>query len=305
MNHKKIILFVMVFLLGSCGLTGVSAMAMSSSNLTPQQWVGQTFLFHALPGDRQEEGYEIFKTDDADRGWGGDRLVRIPYAMHVYERVRVTDVVEFSAGTNQTEYLIYMKEISSGMKLVGRTMRGQLEGLLLEADLKKAREQFLGKKVYSKLRFLQSEGQLAGEAASKVIPVKIGSEAQVVDIYAGVQTDEPIWLIVLIDGQRARVPIAYSWSNIRGSAWKQTPPWQEKLFTEDPRAHLGWSREVWEQIDASSVVEGMSKIQVELSWGAPVSIVEDPGGCGKSIWTYGSSTLTFNGDALVSIENAH
>lgn len=305
MKYKKIILLVMVLVLGSYGLTGVSAMATPLSNLAPKQWMGQTFLFHALPGDRQEEGYEIFKTEDADRGWGGERLVRIPYAAHVYERVKVTDVVEFPAGINQTDYLIYMKEISSGMKLVGRTTHGQLEGLLLEADLNQAREQFLGKKVYSKMRFLQTENQDAGEAAPKVIPVKIGSEAQVVDIYTGIRTDEPIWLIVLIDGQRARVPIAYSWSNIRGSAWKQTPPWQEKLFTKDPRSHLGWSREVWEQIDASSVVEGMTKMQVELSWGGPVSIMENPDGSGKSVWTYGSSTLTFNGDALAAIENVH
>lgn len=299
MKHTKTILLLSVLLLTICGLTGFSAKAISSPNLTPRQWVGQTFLFHALPADRQEEGYEIFQTAAADRGWAGDRSARLPYAGHVYKRVLVTAVVDFPAGTGQTEYLVYMTERNTGMKLVGRTMRGQLDGLLLEADLNQARHQFLGKKIYMKQRFLQVE-DTGGE--TRGIPVKVGSEAQVVDVYAGIRTDEPIWLIVLLDGKRAIVPIAYSWSNSRTADWKQTQPWQDKLFTSDPRSRSGWAQTVWDQIDAGMVDTGMTQEQVALTWGAPDDKMESPAGNGKVVWIYGSSRLTFSDDYLESIE---
>ncbi|WP_371364860.1 hypothetical protein SRRS_53920 [Sporomusa rhizae] len=302
MRRKGVILLCMVLLLGSCVLTGVSAMAMSSPNLPPEQWVGKTFLFHALPADRQGDGYEIFKTGDAERGWAEDRSVWIPYAAHAYKRVRVTNVVVFPAGTDQKEYLIYMIEKDTGMKLVGRTVRSQLEGLLLEADLNQARKQFIGKKVYVKKRFLELEDKLGGDTP-QTIAVKIASGVQVVGVRAGIRTDEPIQLIVLVDGQRAVLPLAYSWTNIRSSAWKQTQPWQEVLFTEDPRARMGWPQEVWDKVEAGSVDTGMTKNQVELSWGPPEDIIDDPYGSWKSVWKYGTSSLIFKGDCLISVEN--
>lgn len=271
-------------------------------NLSPEQWVGQTFLFHPLPKDRQEAGYQIFKIADADRGWTGERSVRLPYNEHVFKQVRITEVIKFPAGTGYTEYIVYMTEKNTGMKLVGRTMRGQLEGLMLEADLKQARSQLLGKHIYIRERVLRLEDSLAGVTTPQVVSVKIGSAIKVVDIYAGIRTDEPIWLVVLVDGKRAIVPIAYSWSNINVSIWKQTPAWQDDFFTEDPRATFGWSKEVWDKIDAGLVDEGMSKKQVELSWGFPLSISEKPDGSGNSVWSYGSSVLTFKGDTLVVVE---
>lgn len=299
-----LVMFLMVVFMEFSVPVGVSAADTASPSLTPEQWGGQTFLFHSMPKDRQEEGYEIFKTTDADRGWVGDRSVRLPYAAHVYKRVRVTSVIDFPAGTGQTEYLIYMTEVNTGMKLVGRTVRGQLEGLLLESDLNQARSQFLGKKVYVKKRFLQMEDSLGSGSAPQVIPIKIGSEAKVVNIYDGVRTNEPIWLVVSVDGKRAIMPIAYSWSNISVSDWKQTLPWQEELFTEDdPRSSFGWSEEVWDKIDAGLVDKEMTKKQVELSWGSPLSISENPIGSGDSVWSYGSSVLTFNGDTLILIDN--
>ena len=303
MKHTQTLLLIIVLLLNICGLNGFSAKAISAPNLTPKQWVGQNFLFHALPADRQEEGYEIFKTADADRGWAGDRSVRLPYAGHVYKRVQVTAVVDFPAGTGLTEYLVYMTEKDTGMKLVGRTMRGQLDGVVLEDDLNQARHQFFGKKIYTKQRFLQIEDKLAAGGEPRIIPVKVGSEAQVVDVYAGIRTDEPIWLIVLADGNRAIVPIAYSWSNMRAADWKQTPPWQDKLFTSDPRPQSGWAQAVWDQIDAGMVDTGMTQEQVALSWGAPDDKMESPAGNEKVVWTYGSTRLTFSGDYLELIEN--
>lgn len=297
--RQLFIVMAMVLFIGASAPAAVMAETISN-NLTPEQWLGHTFLFHDLPKDKQGEGYEVFKVDDGERGWGGDRSVRIPYAAHVYKPVEVTDVVKFPAGTGQNEYLVYMKEVSSGMKLVGRTVRGQLEGILLADDLAQAKKQFVGKKIYLKNRYIEIEDKSSGEVLLKSMPVKIGSEAQVLDVVTGVHSDEPLCLVVSLDGQRAIIPFAYSWTNIPGTAWQQTPPWQENFFTENPRTSLGWPTEVWEQIDAGSVATGMTKKQVELDWGAPVKITENADG--TSVWNYGKSKLTFRFDSLISSE---
>lgn len=299
--RQLFILLAMVLFIGASVPAAVIAET-NSGNLTPEQWIGRTFLFHDLPKDKQGEGYEVFKVEDAERGWGGDRSVRIPYAAHVYKQVGVTDVVKFPAGTGQNEYLVYMKEVSSGMKLVGRTVRGQLEGILPADDLAQAKAQFIGKKIYLKNRYIEIEDKSSGEVLLKSVPVQIGSEAQVIDVVTGVQSDEPLCLIVSLAGQRAIIPFAYSWTNIPGTAWQQTPPWQENFFTENPRISLGWPKEVWDQIDAGSVATGMTKKQVELNWGAPIRITENSDG--TSVWNYGKNILTFRFDSLISSENA-
>ncbi|WP_371371417.1 hypothetical protein [Sporomusa aerivorans] len=294
--RQLFILLIMVLFVGFSMPAEVMAETIST-NLSPEQWIGRTFLFHDLPKDKQKEGYEIFKLDDAEQGWRGDRSVRIPYDAHVYKQVEVTDVVKFPAGTGQNEYLVYMKEVSSGMKLVGRTVRDQLEGILLEDDLSQAKEQFIGKKIYLKKRYIEIEEKGSGDVILKSVPVKIGSEVQVIDVITGVHTDEPLCLIVSLEGQRAIIPFAYSWTNIRSTAWQQTLPWQEEFFSENPRISLGWPKEVWDQIDAGSVETGMNKKQVEFSWGAPIRILENSDG--TSVWHYGKSKLTFRFDSLI------
>lgn len=98
----------------------------SPAGIKTEEWAGHSFTFLALPADRQSAGYEIFTLDQADQGFQGDRSVRIPYAGHVGEQVTVTEVVPFAAGDNQLEYMVHMVVNTTGEKLIGRTMRGQI-----------------------------------------------------------------------------------------------------------------------------------------------------------------------------------
>jgi hypothetical protein len=238
LNSLRLVLMViLLFLFGALGSAwAANSPEVPSGNLTPDQWVGQSFSFLALPAADQASGYEIFDVEHATQGFDGDRSVRIPYAQYVGKQVTVTDVVTYIASDYQYEYIIYLEEKTSKQKLVGRTSRGQLEGLVLNADLANAKQQFLGKTVYVKLRTIEGLYDPQTNTAPISIPTKIGSAVNVIDIYAGMKSSEPIWLIVMVDGQKAYIPLAYSLTNVPSNSWQQSPPWQGKIMLTDFRA---------------------------------------------------------------------
>ena len=293
----RLLLTVSLILVGATSSVWTASAAEASVNLTTPQWTGNSFTFLALPADKQAAGYEIFTVEQAEQGFQGDRSLRLPYANHVGKEVTVTNIVSFPVGNNQNEYMAYMTVNDTGEKLVGRTMRGQLEGLVLTADLVNARQQFLGKTIYPKFRELTGVYDPGSYAIPTSISTPIGGPAVVVDVYAGNQSQEPIWLIVTVNGEKAILPIAYSYTNVSVNTWTQSPPWQDALFMEDPRLTFGWPQEVWNTIESSSVVEGMTKEQIRLSWGKPNSI--DGNG---TAWIYGTKKLNFSGDVLQSLE---
>ncbi|SFL50679.1 hypothetical protein [Pelosinus propionicus] len=292
---KNILLLSLLFVFGVAGAAWASET--SPTNLTTEQWRGHSFTFLALPADKQAAGYEFFPVDQAERGFQGDRTVRISYDGYVGKDVIVTELIAFPAGYNQHEYLVYLTVKDTGEKLVGRTMRGQLEGVVLTADLVNAKEQFLGKVVYPKFRELSGVYVPNVNTMSATVPASIGGPATVVDVYTGNQSQDPIWLVLSINGEKAILPIAYSWTNIPVSSWTEIPPWQEALFTEDPRISFGWSLDAWNKIESGIVEEGMTKEQIRLSWGKPVRMEDD-----DMSWIYGTKKLGFTGDVLHSIE---
>lgn len=288
------IVLVLSLVLGF-GTTGSVWAEEASGNVKIEQWAGHSFTFLALPDAMQGDGYEIFTVEQVNQGLQGDRSVRLPYAEHVGKQVTVTEVVPFDSGFKQPEYMVYMTVNDTGEKLAGRSMRDQLEGLVLTADLDNARQQFVGKTVYPKYREL-SAVNVPGTMPQSVT-VAIGDPVTVVDVYTGNQLQEPISLVVSVNGEKAMLPIAYSWTNLPIATWTQTPPWQGALFMEDPRSSLGGSQEIWNKIHNGDIEEGMNKGQVRLSWGKPVRMEEN-----SSVWFYGTTKLSFNGDVLASIE---
>jgi len=267
------------------------------ANLKIEQWKGHEFTFLALPADRQAAGYEIFTVAQATQGFKGDRLVRIPYPEHVGKQVTVTEIVSFAIPYDQQEYMVYMTVNETGEKLVGRTTRGQLEDMVLTADLRNARQQFLGKTVYPKFRELVELNVLGWNTVPASVSTRIGDSVKVIDVYAGNQSQEKIWLIVTANGKKAILPIDYSWTNTPIQIWTQNPPWQNALFMEDPKITLGGSYDLWNNIQSGDIQEGMTKAHVQLSWGKPLKIEAN-----GSVWIYNTKKLTFWGDVLYSIE---
>lgn len=294
------IFLVLSLLLGFGTAGSVSAEAPSgtaSANVATEQWIGHNFTFLALPAAKQAAGYQIFKVDQANQGGEGNSSVPISYAEHVGKQVTVTQIASFPAGGNQKDFMVYMTVNDTGEKLVGQTIREQLEGLVLTSDLTNARQQFLGTTIYPKFRELSGLYVPGINETPTSVTIPIGSAATVVDVYAGNQSQEPIWLIVSVNGEKAMLPISYSWTNVSVNEWTQTSPWQEAFFVEDPRVSFGWSQDVWSNIEQGNVENGMTKGQIRLSWGKPARIEES----GKA-WIYGSQKLDFSGDVLNSIE---
>ncbi len=273
---------------------GVSAAA--SDNLRIEDWKGHSFTFMSLPDDKQVDGYGIFKVENAAKGFEGDAALRIPYASHVGKKVLITEVVPFTAGYDLKEYMVYMSVEGSGEKLVARTMRGQVNHLVRTSDVENARKQFMGKTVYSKLREL-SGAPSADNKNPAAVSVGIGFPVVVVDVYPGIQVQDPIWLIVSVSGRKAILPMNYSWTNMPLTEWTNRPAWESDLFMENPRVAFNWSPEMWRHIEAAHVVTGMFKEQVKLSWGEPTARQEN-----GFVWIYGTKKLKFNGDVLISIE---
>jgi hypothetical protein len=293
------ILLVLSLLLGfgTAGSAWAEAASETPANVKIEQWTGYSFTFLALTADKQAAGYEIFTEDQAAQGLQGDRSARLSYAEHVGKQATVTEIVPFAVGNNKQEYMVHMTVNDTGEKLLGRSTRGQLEGLVLTSDLNNARQQFLGKTVYPKFRELSGLSVPGWNTMPASVSTTIGGPVTVVDVYAGNQSQEPIWLIVSVNGEKAILPIAYSWTNLPIQSWTNTAPWQEALFTEDPRISLGWSQDLWNKIENANVEEGMTKGQVQLSWGKPFSIEAN-----QSVWIYGTKKLNFDGDVLHSIE---
>ena len=123
--------------LGSAAATAEASTDAASQNLKIQQWKGQSFTFMSLPDDKQAAGYSIFKVENASRGFQGDVAVRIPYNTHVGKQVVITEVVPFDAGYGLKEYMVYMTVIDTGEKLVARSMRSQVNGLVLNGRFEK------------------------------------------------------------------------------------------------------------------------------------------------------------------------
>ena len=296
----RLLLTVSLIIVGMTGSALAAADTEAVVNLTTPQWVGHNFVFLALPADKQADGYGIFTADQAAQGFQEDRSVRIPYLQNVGKLVAVTDVSAYTAGDNNYDYVVAMTEIDTGAKFVGRTFRGALEGLAPVEDIANARQQFLGKTIYPKSRNLNEVNDQSGGMNPTTVTIQIGAAVTVTDVAAGIQSREPIWLIVAVNGKKAILPIAYSWTNQTVNTWTQTPPWQTALFMDDPRASLGWSTVLWEQIESSTVLEGMTQDQIRLSWGPPNRV--DQGSTGQ-VWFYGTQVLKFTGDKLTSMEN--
>ncbi|MBP1763631.1 MAG: hypothetical protein H6Q65_689 [Firmicutes bacterium] len=294
-----LLLALCLIVVGFTGSAGAATASEPPVNLTPMQWVGHNFVFLALPADKQADGYGIFPAAQADKGFHEDRSVRLPYLTNVGRIVTVTDVSSYSAGDGKYDYVVSMTEIGTGYKFVGRTIRGALEGLALTEDIVKARQQFLGKTIYPKSRSLELVNEQPGGMNPMSVPIRIGSGLTVIDVYAGIQSKEPIWLILLVNGQKALLPIAYSWTNQPVTIWENSPPWQAALFMDDPRISLGWSADLWDKIESGTVQNGMTKDQVRLSWGPPNRV--DQGDTG-AIWFYGTKVLKFTDDQLTSME---
>jgi hypothetical protein len=159
----------------------------------------------------------------------------------------------------------------------------------------------LGKTVWTKgarINTYDAENDKYGE-----VKTSIGDPLKVVDVWWGMDSIRPIWLIVETkDKEKGYLDVAFSWTNIYRDWWKSYRPWEDTFFETDPK-QLGWPDEVWIKIRDGKVTVGMTKPQVILSWRRPDKINETLSETGsQETWVYGDQSLYFEGNALKAIQ---
>lgn len=294
------LILVSLFLLLPVPASAETAPA-DQENLAPDQWVGKTFLFLAMPANKQKEGYEVYPEKMAKAGLDGDPSVQLPYRDYFAHQVTITDAIRIT--DTPYDYVIHMKDKKTGEKFVSRTFRGQLDELAYLADREKARKQFVGKVIYAIRPALENIRQDNGQFLDEMPLVSIGTPMKVVDVWDGMQSNQPIWLVVRTNGNKLALPMAYSWTNQPRNMWGNGTPWQDAFSLEDPRTRIGDSPELWKLIQTGNIKLGMSQYEVRLSWGAPEQMEKvNNEGIEETLWTYGTKILHFSGDRLISME---
>jgi hypothetical protein len=266
-----------------------------------EQWMGKRFIFLEKTKTLQKHGYLFFclTKEFPPRPQNINSELEEPIT-------RFLKYDKFVGKTKEVSSLglcVTFLEEESNMKMYARPHKGRVQGVAFFDDINKARERWLGKTIYSKMKFIRTYDQKLDKYGEEKIGV--GDPLKVIDICWGEDLRGPLWLIVeTIHGKKGFVATAFSWTNKYLDLWTENRPWEDHLFEFNPRLELKWSDATWELINNGKVRPGMNKEQVELSWGKPKKINEDIyQGLVHEQWIYDNQYLYFDNEILKAIQS--
>ena len=268
-----------------------------------KQWMGKRFVFLEELRELQEYGYDLHLSKNFYSLCNPSEFevkitCNLKYDKFVGKTIKVIDVEE-----KLFDYTVTFIEEESNMKVYAKPFKGYIEGIALLDDITKARERWLGKTIYSKKKTIATYSEDLDKYGS--VEVKIGEPLKVIDIWWGLNTISPLWIIVeTANKEKGFVPTAFSWTNIYSDWWTKERPWENYFFEFDPKERYKWSGEIWELINSGKVRVGMNKEQVKLSWGKPKKINKDIyQGRIHEQWIYSRQYLYFENDKLTAIQS--
>ncbi|MBT9131511.1 MAG: hypothetical protein DDT32_01938 [Syntrophomonadaceae bacterium] len=269
-----------------------------------KQWMGKRFIFLEKWRVLQEFGYNLSLSKNfySRRGKPGEFEVETTYNLKydkfVGKTIRVIDVEK-----KYSDDIVTFVEEESNMKVYAKPYKGYIDGIALLDDITKAKERWLGKTIYSKRRTITTYCEEMDKHGD--VKVKFGEPLKVIDIWWGLHSIEPLWVIVeTTSKEKGFVSTAFSWTNIYSDRWTEERPWENAFFEFNPKERYKWSDEIWELIDNRKVRIGMNKEQVKLSWGKPEKINKDIyQGLIREQWIYSSQYLYFDDDKLTAIQS--
>jgi hypothetical protein len=240
-------------------------------------WAGRRFVF--LPGPRASESgtYDDFS----------GKLIRRQY------QGRVVKVISASDFGGRIHLELEMEDTQE--RLRARTLPGKesLKGIALIDDLGNARSQWVGKTLWSKqprLSTYDEQNDMTG-----AIAVKRYSPLKVVDIVSGWDEEKPArFLLETADGKRGFLDVNLSGTNVF-KEFRNLYRMDYYFLVEDPHKLYKWPGHIWNLIESSQIITGMTKEQVKMSWGEPEKIEATATG---ENWTYMAGTLIFKKDVL-------
>jgi len=271
-------------------------------DFTVEEYVGKRFVFLQKPKDQQKKGYRMHLDGYHLRPGYNPELEtedhNLKYDRFVGKIVKVIAIEKLKYGG----YNVIFLEEESNMKIYSKGSFDYIDGIALLEDLSKAKERWLGKLIFSKVRAINTYNAELDKYGE--VKVKIGDALKVNDIGWGNISFFPLWVIVETSkGEKGFIPVAFSWTNIP-FRWTDGRPWDNAFFEFNPKEKYGWSDEIWELIDNGEARIGMNKEQVRLSWGKPKKINKDIyRGRIQEQWIYESQYLYFENDRLTAIQS--
>jgi hypothetical protein len=285
--------------------SGVSSAGFDSSHaVTVQQWLGKKFIVLDKPKLFRKFGYELYLTKDLSTA-----VKHIDTSMETdkhhlrYDKYCGTTMKVFAVEPIAGEWLISFSPDGSGPPVYAKTHKGAIEGIACAEDLDKASAQWIGRTVYSRRRFIDTYDSVGGTFGT--IKVNIQDRLKVTAVRWGTTPlpPKPLWLCVTTNDKDAGIiPITQTWTNVMADKINGASPWEEDIFEKNPLEIYSWDSSTWSAINNHTIVSGMSKEQVRVSWGQPHRVMMDTTSkrCAEQ-WMYGNQFLCFDHDTVSSI----
>ncbi|MBO0798301.1 MAG: hypothetical protein J2P31_05715 [Blastocatellia bacterium] len=240
-------------------------------------WEGRRFIFLAAPKASENDIYDDFS----------GRLIRRQYQGRV---AKVTGASDFSGRIHLELEMEDTKERLRARSLPGKE---SIKGIALVDDLSNARAQWAGKTLWCREPRLSTYDELNDQVG--VLAIKRYSPLKVLDIVAGWDEEKPArFLLATSDGKRGFLDLNLSGTNVFKEV-RQLNRMEQYFLAEDPRKIYKWPAHVWNLIESSQIITGMTAAQVKMSWGEPEKIT--PTATGES-WNYMAGTLIFKKGVL-------
>jgi len=276
-----------------------------SSYLVPvDKWKNKKFIALAKLKFFRKFGYELYLSKELassvaplDTALETDKH-HVRYEALCGKTLLVTDIVPAD-----NEFLVTFTENRSNATYYAKTHKQAIEGLAYADDINTAAKQWVGKTVFSRRRSIDIYDSATGSFSN--IKVAIQEPLKVTCVVWGTtpMPPKPLWLCVkTANNESGIIPIAQSFANVMPEKMTSNAPWQEDVFDIDPTKTYSWDSLTWKAINTHSIVSGMSKEQVLVSWGQPQRIAMGAikAACAEQ-WLYGSQFLCFDHDSVTSI----
>lgn len=268
-----------------------------------EAWPGKKFVVLEKPSIYCKYGYDLYTCPQMDSCRGPvDTSLVSKYHRARCEKFAGNGLKVLSAAPRGSEWVVSFQDEKTGTALYARTTKGVFGDIALEADLDGAKKRFIGRMVFSARGFITSfeKGKTSG------IKVKLQDPLRIYDVQFGLTPlpTKPIWLMVETGkGEKGTIPIWYSWTNVKKELRKTGYPWEDDVFEINPERMFKVDSAVWDIINGHTVREGMTRDEVRLSWGFPVSVKKEAlDGKERECWMYQAQRLYFDEKGLVVIK---
>jgi hypothetical protein len=137
------------------------------------------------------------------------------------------------------------------------------------------------------------------------VTIKKYSPAKVTDVSVGFRSASPVRFILQTQrGEEGFLDVNLSGTNA-SSRSAEFDQFDRKFYLTDPRKLYPWTPQVWNAIEDEKVIVGMTKEQVTMSWGEPLSINQTVTGGGKTEqWVFSNHRFAyFQGGVMTSAQN--